>query len=119
MTQTCRRVVLTGTGGRIGRAITPLLPANWDVVGTDLTASEGISALDISNPDACRAAFAGADAVVHLAAVPDPEASKEQLLPATSWGSTRSSRPPSVAASAASCWQVACMRCLPRLIRRR
>jgi nucleoside-diphosphate-sugar epimerase len=82
MMQGGRRVVLTGVGGRIGRAITPLLPANWDVEGTDLTASKGISALDISNPDACRAAFAGADAVVHLAAVPDPEASWERLLPA-------------------------------------
>jgi len=81
VTQTRRRVVLTGAGGRIGRAITPLLPANWDVQGTDLTASEGISTLDISNPDACRAAFAGVDAVVHLAAIPDPEASWERLLP--------------------------------------
>jgi uronate dehydrogenase len=82
MTQTRRRVVLTGAGGRIGRAITPLLPANWDVESTDLAASKGISALDISNPDACRAAFGGADAIVHLAAVPDPEASWERLLPA-------------------------------------
>jgi len=81
VTQTRRRVVLTGAGGRIGRAITPLLPANWDMQGTDLTASEGISTLDISNPDACRAAFAGVDAVVHLAAIPDPEASWERLLP--------------------------------------
>jgi uronate dehydrogenase len=52
------------------------------VQGTDLRASDGISALDICNPDACRAAFASADAVVHLAAVPDPEASWERLLPA-------------------------------------
>src|SRR5918993_1264916 len=57
MTQTRRRVVVTGAGGRIGRAITPRLPGSWDVQGTDLTASEGISILDITNPDACRAAF--------------------------------------------------------------
>jgi nucleoside-diphosphate-sugar epimerase len=86
MTQTRRRVVLTGASGHIGRAITPLLPANWDVHGTDLTASEGISRLDIGDPAACRAAFAGADAVVHLAAVPDPEASWERLLPANVLG---------------------------------
>ena len=82
MTQTRRRVVVTGAGGRIGRAITPRLPGSWDVQGTDLTASEGISILDITNPDACRAAFANADAVVHLAAVPNPEASWARLLPA-------------------------------------
>jgi hypothetical protein len=75
MTHARRRVVLTGAAGRIGRAITLLLPADWDVQRTDLTTSEDISPLDISNPDACRAALAGADAVVHLAAVPDPEAS--------------------------------------------
>src|SRR5215218_5439581 len=82
MTYTPGRVMLTGAAGRIGRAITPLLPANWDVQRTDLTASDCISAFDIGNADACRAAFVGADAVVHLAAVPDPEASWEQLLPA-------------------------------------
>jgi nucleoside-diphosphate-sugar epimerase len=82
MTQTRRRVVVTGAGGRIGRAITPRLPGSWDVQGTDLTASEGISILDITYPDACRAAFANADAVVHLAAVPNPEASWARLLPA-------------------------------------
>jgi nucleoside-diphosphate-sugar epimerase len=52
------------------------------VQGTDLTAGDGISALDVSDADACRLLFAGADAVVHLAAVPDPAASWEQLLPA-------------------------------------
>lgn len=77
-----RRVLLTGAGGLIGRAIGPLLPAGWDVVRTDLRASDGISALDVTDLDACRAAFSGADAVVHLAAVPDPDASWEQLLPA-------------------------------------
>jgi len=77
-----RRVLLTGAGGLIGRAIGPLLPTGWDLVRTDLHASDGISALDVTDLDACRAAFSGADAVVHLAAVPDPDASWEQLLPA-------------------------------------
>jgi nucleoside-diphosphate-sugar epimerase len=77
-----RRVVLTGAGGRIGRAILPMLPAAWDVVGTDLNGSSEVAALDVTDPDACRRAFAGADSVVHLAAVPDPEASWERLLPA-------------------------------------
>ena len=77
-----RRVVLTGAGGLIGRAIAPLLPAGWDLVRTDVRASDGIRTLDVTDLAACRTAFSGADAVVHLAAVPDPDASWEQLLPA-------------------------------------
>jgi nucleoside-diphosphate-sugar epimerase len=81
-----RRVVLTGASGRIGRAIFPLLPADWDVLRTDLEASGDIAALDVTDADACHRAFTGADAVVHLAAVPDPAASWEQLLPANVLG---------------------------------
>lgn len=65
--------------------------------GTDLTAGEDITALDVSEPDACRLVFAGADAVVHLAAVPDPAASWEQLLPANVLGAYH------VAQAAAEC----------------
>lgn len=82
VTRTRRRVVVTGAAGRIGRAIAPLLPQDWEIQETDLSAGDGISALDVSDPDACRLAFTGADAVVHLAAVPDPAASWPQLLPA-------------------------------------
>jgi nucleoside-diphosphate-sugar epimerase len=71
-----RRVVVTGAGGRIGRAVVPVLGSRWDVVGVDL------DAFDVTDLGACRDAFAGADAVVHLAAVPDPGAGWEQLLPA-------------------------------------
>jgi nucleoside-diphosphate-sugar epimerase len=81
-----RRVVLTGASGRIGRAIFPLLPADWDVLRTDLEASEGSAVLDVTDADACHRVFTGADAVVHLAAVPDPAASWEQLLPANVLG---------------------------------
>jgi nucleoside-diphosphate-sugar epimerase len=75
-------VVLTGAAGRIGRAIAPQLADRWDLQLTDLLSDHEIAALDITNLEACRSAFAGADAVVHLAAVPDPEATWEQLLPA-------------------------------------
>jgi len=44
-----RRVLLTGAGGLIGRAIGPLLPTGWDLVRTDLHASDGISALDVTD----------------------------------------------------------------------
>jgi len=92
-----RRVVLTGAGGRIGRAIFPLLAADWDVLRTDLEGSEDIAALDVTDADACHRVFTGADAVVHLAAVPDPAASWEQLLPANVLGTYH------VAEAAAAC----------------
>ena len=38
--------------------------------------------MDVTDREACRSVFAGADAVVHLAAVPDPAATWEDLLPA-------------------------------------
>jgi nucleoside-diphosphate-sugar epimerase len=75
------RVALTGARGRIGRAIGPLLPAHWDVRATDLIADEGVGTLDVRDLEACRSAFTGVDAVVHLAAVPDPAASWQVLLP--------------------------------------
>ena len=75
-------MVLTGAAGRIGRAIAPQLADRWDLHCTDLQSDDEIAALDVTDLEACRSAFTGADAVVHLAAVPDPEATWEQLLPA-------------------------------------
>lgn len=77
-----RAVVVTGAAGGIGRAVLPLLPTSWDVRGTDVRAGEGVEALDVTDLQACRSAFAGADAVMHLAADPDPDARWEALLPA-------------------------------------
>jgi nucleoside-diphosphate-sugar epimerase len=82
MSDVGRRVVVTGGAGLIGHAIAPLLPSSWDLQRTDLAASEGVAALDVTDLEACRRAFSGADAVVHLAAVPDPAASWDTLLPA-------------------------------------
>jgi nucleoside-diphosphate-sugar epimerase len=56
-----------------------MLPAQWRVTRTDLEAGAGVDRLDVTDVGACRRAFEGADAVVHLAAVPDPDASWEQL----------------------------------------
>ena len=81
MAQTRRRVVVTGAAGRIGRAIAPLLPPSWDMECTDRVAGHGIGVLDVTEPGACARAFSGADAVVHLAAVPDPAARWDELLP--------------------------------------
>ena len=92
MTERSRRVVVTGAGGLIGRTIAPLLPSGWDLLRTDLRAGDSVAALDVTDLDACRAAFLGADAVVHLAAVPDPDASWERLLPANVVGAHQVAR---------------------------
>ncbi|MGI3781058.1 MAG: NAD-dependent epimerase/dehydratase family protein [Janthinobacterium lividum] len=79
-----RRVLMTGAAGRIGRAVSDVLAERWDLVRTDLgpTAEEldGVELLDVTDVDACRAAFVGADAVVHLAGNPSPEATFDELL---------------------------------------
>jgi nucleoside-diphosphate-sugar epimerase len=75
-----RRVLITGAAGRIGRAVAPQLPHDWDLRLTDLEESDGAAPLDITDLDACRAAFAGLDAVVHLAANPSPTATFAELL---------------------------------------
>ena len=55
------------------------MAGQWDLVLTDRTATDGVDALDVSDVDACRTAFAGVDAVVHLAANPSPDATFEDL----------------------------------------
>ena len=77
-----RRVVVTGGTGRIGRAVADRLSERWDLVVTDRVAAagDGVQALDVTDLEACRAAFADADAVVHLAANPSPDATFDELL---------------------------------------
>ena len=78
-----RRVVLTGAAGRIGRSVAEHLSGRWDLRLTDTRDDpgvDGLTSLDVSDLDACRAAFSGADAVVHLAANPSPDATFDELL---------------------------------------
>ncbi len=72
---------MTGAAGLIGRAVSPALAELWDLQLTDRVAGAG-RVLDVTSGDACRDAFAGADAVIHLAAVAQPWASWEELQPA-------------------------------------
>jgi nucleoside-diphosphate-sugar epimerase len=58
-----------------------VLGDRWDLRLTDLRPGAG-TVLDVGDELACREAFAGADAVVHLAADPSPRASWEALHPA-------------------------------------
>jgi uronate dehydrogenase len=89
--------VVTGAAGRIGRVVCAALADRWDLVPVDIKPAPGVGVLDVTDGAACRDVFAGADAVVHLAADPDPEAVWESLLPANIDASYR------VATAAADC----------------
>jgi nucleoside-diphosphate-sugar epimerase len=74
-----RAVVVTGAAGAIGSLIVARLGARWQIHATDVRPSSGIEALDVTDVEACLATFEGADAVVHLAAIPDPNADWDAL----------------------------------------
>lgn len=78
-------VLVTGAAGRIGTAfVAGVGGAGFDlsVRATDLVAGDGVAALDVTDPDACRVACRGVDAVLHLAADPDPHADfRTSVLP--------------------------------------
>jgi len=64
---------VTGSGGRIGRAIVSRLAGEHDVVGIDRSPSAAVDRVaDILDRDALAAACEGADAVVHVAALHAP-----------------------------------------------
>lgn len=75
-------MVVTGAAGQIGRMVCAALADRWDLMPVDVSEAPGVGHLDITDGDACRTAFAGADAVVHLAADPRPDATWGTLLPA-------------------------------------
>jgi UDP-glucose 4-epimerase len=72
---------MTGAAGVIGRAVAPILEEAWNLERSDIGGEEFIH-LNVTDGDACRAAFTGVDAVVHLAANPDPSAGWDSLFPA-------------------------------------
>lgn len=71
------RILVTGSSGRIGRAtVAGLMADGFEVAGLDRMASPGIAGDrmtigSVANRETVEAAMAGADAVIHLAAVPD------------------------------------------------
>lgn len=70
------RVVVTGGSGRLGRHVVDRLRPHHalSVIDTAPPAAEGVAHLpvDITDLGALREALAGAEAVIHLAAVPNP-----------------------------------------------
>jgi nucleoside-diphosphate-sugar epimerase len=72
------RIVVTGGTGKAGRwAVRHLRDAGFDVLNVDQTHDGSAHALclmaDLTDPGQCFDALRGADAVVHLAAIPAPE----------------------------------------------
>ena len=69
------KVVCTGGSGRLGRHVTGLLRAECALSVLDLRPPEADLAfvsVDITDLAALKRAFAGQDAVIHLAAIPNP-----------------------------------------------
>ena len=67
------RIVLTGSSGRVGRAIFSALAGEYDVFGIDRSPfSTTHLVADFANDTLLRSAFEGADAVIHVAALHAP-----------------------------------------------
>ncbi|KZL11589.1 dTDP-glucose 4,6-dehydratase [Pseudovibrio axinellae] len=67
------KYVVTGSSGRIGRAIHFTLSRNHEVVGVDVTPASSTTLIsDICDEDQLKRAFHGADAVFHCAALHAP-----------------------------------------------
>ena len=76
---TFQRVVVTGGAGRLGRAVVQRLKGRCDVTVLDLKAPDDPNTrgsrfveASITDFDMMKSAFKGQDAVVHLAAIPNP-----------------------------------------------
>jgi nucleoside-diphosphate-sugar epimerase len=69
-----QKVVITGSGGRVGRAVFVQLAADHEVVGIDrLPCSTAVKHVgDVCDRALLERAFAGADAIVHAAALHAP-----------------------------------------------
>ena len=76
------KVAITGGSGRLGQHVTARLEGVCDRLVVDLVAPAAevaFSAVDVTDYPALLAAFAGCDAVIHLAAIPDPRSAPADL----------------------------------------
>jgi nucleoside-diphosphate-sugar epimerase len=75
-------LLVTGMSGLIGQALRRRLEGRYDLRALNRRAVEGLPChrADIADLDAIRPAFAGADVVVHLAAVADSSAPWDAVL---------------------------------------
>src|SRR4026209_2008407 len=80
------RLLITGPGGRVGTQIVPLLREHFALRLFDLRplkpiGDDEVLQGDIRDFDALKKAWAGAAALLHLAAVPDEDNFHSKLLP--------------------------------------
>src|SRR5688500_1762884 len=74
---TAKRILVTGSAGRVGRAaVTELVARGHHVIGFDVNSTPGLPPAQnvvaaLADVDALRRAATGARAIVHLAATPD------------------------------------------------
>jgi len=79
-----KKILFTGSTGRIGSQVVPLLRERYEVASFDLEAEPGNPlsfAGDLQSIEALRAAMEGCVAVVHMAATSDDAPFYEQILP--------------------------------------
>ncbi|WP_419738387.1 NAD-dependent epimerase/dehydratase family protein [Ruegeria sp.] len=84
-----RKVLLTGSSGRIGQAFFAAFQEQYKFVLTDLkepkhpvSGPHRFEQSDLADVGVADSLCQGADAVVHLAGVPDPDARFDEVLPA-------------------------------------
>lgn len=84
-----RKVLMTGSSGRIGQAFFAAYHERYEFLLTDLkepaspiSGPHRFVSSDLSDASAADALCHGVDAVVHLAGVPDPDAGFDDVLPA-------------------------------------
>lgn len=77
-----KKVVVTGGSGRLGRFVVERLNGKYEVEVIDMKPSDvpgvAFKNVDITNLAALTDAFRGVDAVIHLAAVPNPRTSSPE-----------------------------------------
>ncbi|WP_431903850.1 NAD-dependent epimerase/dehydratase family protein [Nonomuraea sp. bgisy101] len=89
-----KRVLVTGAAGRIGRAVLDLLDRQGIAANALVLDDPGDLKADLvvegtaTDPQAVRRALEGADAVVHLAAIPTPERHPAEVVFATNTQAT-------------------------------
>lgn len=76
------KVLITGSSGRVGRAIYPRLEEKYDVSGLDIVKHSRHDTYigDITKIDEVKPAFEGQDAVIHLAGKPSPLYPWDEIL---------------------------------------
>jgi len=78
-----QNILVTGGFGRLGRYLTDILSERCDLTVLDLTPTQhpGIRVIeaDVTNYDVLKKAFKGQEAIIHLAAIPNPRTAPAEI----------------------------------------